>query len=90
MNKKTFNNSDSKTTASKGVKPKGKSNSDVSDNNQGKNSDAWKCINALYFLYFSISQNSCYKNTNYFYPFVPGMSLKYALKRRRTLKNYTL
>ena len=38
MNKKTFNNSDSKTTASKGVKPKGKSNSDVSEGTQGKNS----------------------------------------------------
>ena len=38
MNKKTYNNSDSKTTASKSVKPKGKSNSDVSEGTQGKNS----------------------------------------------------
>ena len=38
MNKKSFNKSEPKNTAFKGVRPKGTSQSDVSDNTQGKNS----------------------------------------------------
>ena len=63
MNKKTYNNSDSKTTASKGVKPKGKSNSDVSECTQGKNSKGGNKGQKQNFNQNSSDQKSNQKST---------------------------
>ena len=64
MNKKTYDNSDSKTTASKSVNPKGKSNSDVSEGTQGKNSKGGNKGQKQNFNQNSSDQKSKQKSQN--------------------------